>query len=88
MIWHATNSLIFGDPSRKERRRVAVYEMHITANGFVEELEYAMARMLARHGVEGIGKVLDEGEDHDILLSAFLPIDQPSGVSSSATKYK
>jgi hypothetical protein len=53
----------------EQRGRVPVDEMHIAADGFIEELEDAMSRMLVRHGGESVGEVLDEGEDHAAALA-------------------
>jgi len=60
----------------KKRRRMSVDEMHVPADGFVEQFENALARMLARHGCERVGEVLDEREDHGLkLLRGFrLPL--------------
>ena len=50
-------------------------EMHIAANRFVEEFQNAITRMLARHRGEGVGEVLDEGEDHGLRFRS-VPTDQ------------
>ena len=50
--------------SLKQRRRMPLDEVHVAADGFVEELDVAIARMRARHGGDGRGEVLIEGEDH------------------------
>ena len=59
---------------------MAVDKVHVAADGFVEEFEDAITRMLARHGSECVGEVLDEGEDHDCGLDCSVP----GAVSSSA----
>ena len=41
-----------------------VNEMNVAVDRFVEKLENTMSQMLPRHGGEGVGEVLDEGEDH------------------------
>ena len=56
----------------KERRRVPVDEVHVAADGFVEQLEDAIARMVARHSGEGVGEGGDQGEDHPLLPRSLL----------------
>ncbi len=54
-----------------------VNEMHILANRFVEEFEDAITPMLACHRGEGVGEVLNQGEDHGSASSEKTFIVQP-----------
>ena len=47
--------------------------MDVAADGFVEQLEDAMTRVLARHRCENVAEILDEREDHERISFDSLP---------------
>jgi hypothetical protein len=65
---------------------MAVKKVHIAAEGFVEKVEDAAARVVGGHGGEGGGEVGEEGEDHWFNPNSFPPPLFESKFPSSKSK--